>query len=58
MNQSPGFEGTGHEEKIYKLKTALYGIKQAPRVRDKNIASFSSWISPRVEQNILCESYL
>ena len=31
MQQPPGYEVEGKEDKVYKLNKALYGLKQAPR---------------------------
>jgi hypothetical protein len=31
MIQPEGFELEGHEEKVYKLKKSLYGLKQSSR---------------------------
>jgi hypothetical protein len=31
VQQPPGFVAAGHEEKVLKLKKALYGLRQAPR---------------------------
>ena len=32
VRQPPGYEIDGKEDKVYRLKTALYGLKKAPRV--------------------------
>lgn len=40
VSLSLGFEVKGKEDKIYKLKKALNGLKQAPRVWNKRIDSF------------------
>ena len=31
VQQPPGYQVLGHEEKVYRLKKDLYGLKQAPR---------------------------
>jgi hypothetical protein len=31
VDQPPGYEILGQEDKVYKLKKTLYGLKQAPR---------------------------
>lgn len=38
--QPPGFEIKGHELKVYRLRNAIYGLKQALRAWDKRIDSF------------------
>lgn len=38
--QPPGFEVIGSEDKVYRLKKALYGLKLAPRPWNKRIDSF------------------
>ena len=40
VKQPPGYEVSGHEDKVYKLNKALYGLKQAPRVWYKRIDSY------------------
>ena len=30
VDQPPGYTIKGHEDKVYKLKKAFYGLKQAP----------------------------
>lgn len=40
VSQLPWFEMKGHKLKVYKLRKALYGSKQAPRVWNKRIDSF------------------
>lgn len=32
VSQSPGFEIKRHEQKVYKLRKTLYGLKQTPRI--------------------------
>ena len=31
VDHPPGYTIKGHEDKVYKLKKALYGLKKAPR---------------------------
>ncbi|RDX99723.1 hypothetical protein CR513_17186, partial [Mucuna pruriens] len=38
--QPPGFEVTGHEDKVCRLKKALYGLKQAPQAWNRRIGCF------------------
>ncbi|PNX54868.1 reverse transcriptase, partial [Trifolium pratense] len=38
--QPPGFSLKGQESKVYKLRKALYGIKQDPRAWNKRIDKF------------------
>jgi len=40
VEQPQGFEIEGQEEKVYRLKKTLYGIKQAPRAWDNNIDNY------------------
>jgi len=40
VDQPPGFEVTGHEDKVCKLKKALYGPKQAAQAWNKRINCF------------------
>lgn len=40
MSQPPAFEVTGHEDKVYNLKKASYGIKQTPQAWDRRIYCF------------------
>src|ERR1044072_6362112 len=40
VHQPPGFEVTGHENKVMKLHKSLYGLKHAPRAWNKRIDSF------------------
>ena len=40
MQQPPGYEVEGKEDKVYKLKKVLYGLKQAPRAWYSNINSY------------------
>ena len=40
VKQALGFEVTGHEHKVYKLKKVLFSLKQAPRAQNKKIDSF------------------
>ena len=40
VEQPPGYEVAGEEHKVYKLKRALYGIKQAPRAWYSRIDSY------------------
>ena len=42
VKQSPGYEQEGHEDKIYKLKKALHGLKQAPRAWNTRIDSYKA----------------
>ncbi|RDX74494.1 hypothetical protein CR513_45758, partial [Mucuna pruriens] len=38
--QPPSFEVTRHENKVYKLKKALFGLNQAPRASNRRIDCF------------------
>ena len=40
VQQAPGYEIRGHEDKVYKLKKALYGQKQAPKAWYRRIDSY------------------
>ncbi|GAU25767.1 hypothetical protein TSUD_222240 [Trifolium subterraneum] len=40
VNQPPGFELKGKEDRVLKLNKALYGLKQAPRAWNKRIDQF------------------
>ena len=40
VKQPPGYEVSGHEDKVYKLNKALYGLKQAPKAWYKRIDSY------------------
>jgi hypothetical protein len=40
VDQPPGFEVKGQEDKVYKLKKSLYGLKQAPRAWYSRIDSY------------------
>jgi hypothetical protein len=40
VDQPPGFEVKGQEQKVYKLKKSLYGLKQAPRAWYSRIDSY------------------
>jgi Reverse transcriptase (RNA-dependent DNA polymerase) len=40
VEQPQGFEIQGKEEKVYKLRNALYGIKQASRAWYDNIDAY------------------
>ena len=40
VTQPPGFEAKDASHKVFKLKKALHGLKQAPRVWNKLIDSF------------------
>ena len=40
VQQAPGYEIRGHEDKFYKLKKELYGLKQAPRDQYNRIDSY------------------
>lgn len=40
MSQPPEFEVKGKEDKVFKLRKALYDLKQAPRASNKRIDSF------------------
>ena len=48
VSQPEGFVITGQEVKLYKLKKALYGLRQAPRAWNVMAKSDSSWskVSP------------
>ena len=40
VEQPPGYEVVGEEHKVYRLKRALYGFKQAPRAWYSRIDSY------------------
>ena len=40
VTQPEGFEVKGSEEKVYKLKKALYGLKKAPRAWNDKLNKF------------------
>lgn len=40
VEQPPGYERRGQEQKVYKLNKALYGLKQAPRAWYSHIESY------------------
>ncbi|XP_012453156.1 uncharacterized protein LOC105775173 [Gossypium raimondii] len=40
MEQPPGFTVRGNEEKVYRLRKALYRLKQAPRAYDNSVKKF------------------
>ena len=40
MLQPLGFEVNGKEDKVFRLRKALYDLKQAPRASNKRIDSF------------------
>ena len=40
VEQPPGYEQKGNEQKVYRLKKALYGPKQAPRAWYSSIESY------------------
>lgn len=41
VNQPKGFVARGCEEKVYKLKKALYGLRQTPQVWYSRIDGYS-----------------
>lgn len=40
VHQSEGFEAKGEEHKVYRLKKALYDLKQAPRAWNARIDGY------------------
>ncbi|WVZ52568.1 hypothetical protein U9M48_003616 [Paspalum notatum var. saurae] len=42
VRQPPGFESAGFPDRVYKLRKALYGPKQAPRAWNARLKSFCS----------------
>ena len=40
VQQPPSYEKKGHEDKVNRVKKALYGIKQAPRAWYSRIDSY------------------
>ena len=40
VEQPPGYEVAGEENKVYRLKRALYGLKKAPRAWYSRIDSY------------------
>ena len=40
MQQPPGYEVEGKEDKVYRLKKVLHGLKQAPRAWYSRIVSY------------------
>ena len=40
VDQPPGYTIKGHEDKVYKMKNSLYGLKQSPRAWYSRIDSY------------------
>ena len=40
VEQPQGYEVQGHEDKVYHLKKALYGLKKAPRAQNRKIDDY------------------
>jgi hypothetical protein len=56
METPPGFGFTGETNKVYRLKKAIYGLKQSPRelgLEDSQRQWCASAIS-KVKENTLC----
>lgn len=60
VSQPPGYEKKGNEQNVYKLKKALYGLRQAPTAWYNKIESYfekEGFTKCPYERNLFTKTY-